>query len=197
MMNLNKKEINKMEKLNQNTSKDFVGYEKEISYELDNKTFLQKILTIGMKSCINSYVEHKHKRDKARTVLEEGAGLDAVVHLAKFHEINLMNLNRFKASIFLITLVLDILLVVYLSKLPLFQNYELSTIFTALIIMFLPFALSMKLGGLQCKLLLNEFRKIDEISAIEDLMEEERNLKILQEKEELKRNKTACNLYLK
>ncbi len=165
-----------------------------------DKTFLQTFLSVGTESCINSYVEHKHLRDKVKAVVENGANFNTVVAMYKHYGFDLINLNRFKIAVGFITIILESLIVIYLNKLPIFHENNSISFLVALIIIILPFALSMKLGSLQCKLLLNEFKKIDEINASEDLMEQEKNLRILQEKERkerLEKDKLACNLYLK
>ena len=84
-----------------------------------------------------------------------------------------------------------------LNELNIIIDSKISHIIIALVVLFLPIIVALKFKKLQCDYLLNEFRKIDEITANEDLIEHERNSKILQEAERLKKDKAACNLFLK
>lgn len=151
-----------------------------------DKTFLQTFLSVGTESCIKSYVEDKHLRNKARAVVENGADFNTVLAMYKHYGFNLLDLNRFKISVGFITMILESLIVIYLNKLPLFHENNSISFFVALIIIVLPFALAWKLGSLQCKLLLSEFKKIDEA-------ENEINIK----NENFRKAQAACNLYLK
>lgn len=173
------------------TTNHFIGCGKGIlySYEIENKTFLQKILSIGMKSCINSYIENKHERDKARTVLEKGANIGVIADMRNYSNIDLFNLNRCLLAVSTIIIILE-LVIFNLTSINL-------TLIVGFILGILPITIPLKFSDLQTRFLLNEFRKIDEISRIEDLEELQNKMKILQEKERLEKDKLACNLYLK
>lgn len=185
------------------TTSHFIDCGKGIlsSYEIENKTLLQKILSIGMKSCVDSYIKNKYERDKARTILEKGANASEIVNMRRYSNINLFNLNKCLAVVFFIVVLIDVLIVLYLNKLHLFQDIELRKNIAAIIIVdfavVLTMAIPMAFGKLQSEFLLNEFRKIDEISRIEDLEELQNKMKILDEKERLGKDKLACNLYFK
>ena len=189
-----------MEKMNENTSNHFIGYDKGIlySYKMENKTFLQKILRIGMKRCVDTYIENKIEREKARAVLEKGAPFGVIAEMRNYSNIDLFNLNRCLAAVALITLMINFLLFIpYLDSFSLFHNNVLSASIVAFIIMFSSIVIPLKFGDLQTKFLLNEFRKIDEITRIEELEELKNKMKIFNEKEKLKKEKLACNLYFK
>ncbi len=178
-----------MEKMNENTSNHFVGYGKGIlySYKIENKTFLQKFLSIGMKRCIDTYIENKLMRDHARAVLEKGAPFGVITEMRNYNNIDLFNLNRCLAAVALITVMINLLLIIpYLGSLSLFHNNVLSASIVAFITMFSSIVIPLKFGDLQTRFLLNEFRKIDEITRIEDL-----------EEEKLRKDIAACNLYMK
>ena len=83
-----------------------------------DKTFLQIFLSVGTESCINSYIEHKHLRNKAKAVVKNGAHFDSVVQMTRYDNFDLLNLNSFKIAIGFITIILESLLVIYLNKLP-------------------------------------------------------------------------------
>lgn len=163
----------------------------------NDKTFLQKILSSGMKSCINSYIENKHERDRARRVLEKGADINAIAYISRNSKVDLLNINRWFVFVAVITLIVEIFLLPNLNELNIIIDSKISHIIIALVVLFLPIIVALKFKKLQCDYLLNEFRKIDEITANEDLIEHERNSKILQEAERLKKDKAACNLFLK
>lgn len=159
---------------------------------MNKKDFLKNVISFGMKTCIESYKSGKKDREIVRKLLERGG--DSVLILKYLRagkiDIDLINLNRVSALVF-------VLAIVIITPIFLILKVMSSAFLASFLIIFLSFGFTSLFRKAQIKYLLNEFKTIDNIDALEDNRINENNKRILQEQEELKQKIAACNLYLK
>lgn len=150
---------------------------------MDRKSFFEKITSFGMGHCLKSYKEKKQDRDRARKVLENGGDFITIDRYfnGEGRLIDLRSKNIVFFLVFLIAFITTFYTVIYLYDL-----LSINKIFAVIIVLGSPMIASSLFGKLQCRFLLNEFTKIDEIDALEDKRLREKKQKI-----------AACNLYLK
>lgn len=158
----------------------------------ENKSIWQKVVSFGMETCIKSYKEKKHARISAMRIIQRGASIFIIRDYVNRENIDLFNLNRVK---FLIGFLVFTILAYTLGFL--WHPNPINKFVSVVIIIISPIILANWFTQQQCKYLINEFSKIDEIDDLEDIKIKENNQRVLQEQEQLKQKIAACNLYMK
>lgn len=162
---------------------------------MKKKELLNKIISFGMRTCIESYRSGKKDREKTRRLLESGGSSVLIAKYSRSREldIDLFNLNRVSVLVFALTFALTTSIIHFLIV----EKIMSSSFLASLLIILLSFAFTRLFRKAQIKYLLNEFKTIDNIDTSEENRIKENNKRILQEQEKLKQKIAACNLYLK